>query len=115
MAREVRCGLIQARCELSPEEHSLEEIKQAMLDKHEKLIARAAGQNVQILCLQEIFSGPYFCAEQDIRWYPLAEPVPDGPTVRLMQDLAKKHQLAMVVPVFDDIPLRTGFRGYSYG
>ena len=101
MARTVRCGLIQARCEMSPREHSLEEIKKAMLEKHEPLIAQAAGEKVQVLCLQEIFAGPYFCAEQDIRWYQLAEKVPDGPIVQWAQKLAKKHRMVMVVPLYE--------------
>ena len=72
MARIVRCGLIQARNVLDSS-HSLDEIKSAMLKKHVELIAQAAKQKVQILCLQELFYGPYFCAEQDARWYELAE------------------------------------------
>ena len=78
MARMVRCGLIQARNVLGAE-HSLAEIREAMIKKHVDLIGQAARQGVQILCLQELFYGPYFCAEQDPRWYELAEPVPDGP------------------------------------
>ena len=57
---------------------------------------------MQVLCLQEIFNGPYFCAEQDKRWYAMAEAVPGGPTVGLMQELAKKHGMAMVVPVYEE-------------
>ena len=41
---------------------------------------RPAKKGVQILCLQEIFNGPYFCPSQDTRWYDAAEPVP-GPTI----------------------------------
>ncbi|MFQ5663931.1 MAG: nitrilase-related carbon-nitrogen hydrolase [Terriglobia bacterium] len=101
MPRRVRCGLIQARCELSPEKNSLSKIKQEMVRKHERLIARAARQRVQILCLQELFYGPYFCAEQNTRWYPLAEPVPAGTTIRWAQKLAKKYRIVLVVPVFE--------------
>ncbi|MBI4466929.1 MAG: acyltransferase [Acidobacteria bacterium] len=100
MARLVRCGLIQARCEWSPESTPLEKIKAAMLRKHERLIHAAGRKRVQILCLQELFYGPYFCAEQDVRWYPLAEPVP-GPTVRWAQKLAKKYKMVMVVPLYE--------------
>ena len=32
----------------------------------------------------------------------MAERVPDGPTVRLMQELARKHRMVMVVPVFEE-------------
>src|SRR2546430_5541906 len=84
MPRIVRCGLIQAKNELSPK-HSLPQIKKAMIDKHLKLIDQAAKKRAQILCLQELFYGPYFCAEQDARWYELTERVPDGPTTQLMR------------------------------
>lgn len=99
MARSVRCGLIQARCEWSPEKVALSEIRNKMVAKHEKLIAAAAKRNVQILCLQELFYGPYFCAEQHARWYELTEPVPSGPTLGRMQKLAARHKMVMVVPV----------------
>ncbi|MBI4052383.1 MAG: acyltransferase [Elusimicrobia bacterium] len=100
MSRIVRSGLIQTSCEWSPEKYSLQEIKKKMIDKHLPLIEQAGKKGVQVLCLQEIFYGPYFCAEQDIRWYDTAEPVP-GPTTLLMQKLAKKHQMAIVVPLYE--------------
>src|SRR5580692_6089129 len=87
--RIVRCGLIQASCEWSPEKYSLAQIKQKMMSKHEDLIASAAKKKVQVLGLQELFYGPYFCAEQQTRWYELTEPVPNGPTITLMQKIAK--------------------------
>ncbi|MCL5288112.1 MAG: acyltransferase [Acidobacteria bacterium] len=101
MPRVVRCGLIQAHCEWSPEKFALKQIKQKMIAKHEKLIAAAAKNKVQILGLQELFYGPYFCAEQQTRWYDLTERVPGGPTVTLMQKLARKYRMAMVVPVYE--------------
>lgn len=102
MARLVRCGLIQARCEWSPERFSMKQIKEKMVAKHLKLIEQAGKKGVQILCLQELFYGPYFCAEQDTRWYALVERIPEGPTTKLMQRLAKKHHMAMVVPMFEE-------------
>src|SRR5215467_7821163 len=101
MSRIVRCGLIQAKNALSTS-RSLAEIKKAMIDKHLKLIAQAAKKKVQVLCLQELFYGPYFCAEQDVRWYELTERVPDGPTTKLMMKLAAKHRMAIVVPVYEE-------------
>ena len=96
MSRIVRCGLIQATNVLGPNEPSAK-IKKAMIDKHLKLIDQAAKKKVQVLCLQEIFYGPYFCAEQNTRWYELTESVPDGPTIKLMQKVAAKHRMAIVV------------------
>jgi len=72
-----------------------------MIDKHVDLLAKAAASGSKIVCLQEIFYGPYFCAEQQTRWYDFTEPVPDGPTVKLMQDLARKHSMALIVPIYE--------------
>ena len=44
---------------------------------------------MQILGLQEIFNGPYFCPSQDPSWYDAAEPVP-GPTTEMMQALRQQ-------------------------
>ena len=75
MARVVRCSLIQAKnvVPAGPEGAgaSLAGIKQAMIDKHVAMIRAAAADGAQIVCLQEIFSGPYFCAEQATRWQAL--------------------------------------------
>src|SRR5262244_48729 len=98
MSRIVRAGLIQASTALSGAQ-PLERIKKAMIEKHLKLIDQAAKKKVQVLCLQELFYGPYFCAEQNTRWYELTEP--DGPTTKLMQKTAAKHRMALVVPVYE--------------
>lgn len=100
MPRIVRCGLIQATNVHRPEA-GLAKVKKAMIDKHVKLIGEAAKKGAKILCLQEIFYGPYFCAEQETRWYHFTEPVPDGPTVKLMQKLAKKHKMVLIVPIYE--------------
>ncbi|MBI5631592.1 MAG: acyltransferase [Elusimicrobia bacterium] len=100
MARTVKCGLIQTSCDWQIPKHSLSDIKKRMIKKHVPLIEKAGRQGVQILALQEIFYGPYFCAEQHPQWYETAEPVP-GPTTELMQKLAKKHKMAIVVPLYE--------------
>ncbi len=101
MPRIVRAGLIQASVGTeAPQE--LDQLKKYMIDKHVSMIEQAAGEGVEVLCLQELFYGPYFCAEQDARWYSMVERVPEGPTVKLMQELAKKHNMVMVVPVYEE-------------
>ncbi len=97
----VKCGLIQATHACSTSE-PLETIRQANLDKHIPIIERAAGEGVQMICMQEIFTGPYFCAEQTTRWYDSTEEIPDGPTTRLMQELAKRHSMVIVVPIYEE-------------
>lgn len=100
MSRIVRCSLIQA-ASTPLEDRSLAEIKQAMIDKHVSLIRQAAADGSQIVCLQELFYGPYFCAEQSTRWYDMAEAIPNGPTIKLMQELAKELHIALVVPIYE--------------
>jgi beta-ureidopropionase len=101
MPRIVRCGLIQASC-TTPASASLEKIREEAIEKHLGFIEEAARQGVQILCMQEIFTGPYFCAEQSVRWYGMVERIPDGPTIKLMQETARKHGMAIVVPIYEE-------------
>jgi N-carbamoylputrescine amidase len=101
MPRIVRGALIQAKlCESSTA--PIDKIKKAMTDRHVALIADAAKKGAQLVCLQELFYGPYFCAEQQTRWYALTERVPDGPTTQLMMELAKKHGIVLVVPLYEE-------------
>ena len=78
------------------------EIRERMIEAHIPLIDEAARQGVQVLCFQEVFTQPYFCPSQDAKWYAAAEAIPDGPTVKLMQDYAKKHAMVIVVPIYEE-------------
>jgi N-carbamoylputrescine amidase len=100
MPRTVLSGLIQASNPINDESKSVAEIQAAMLEKHLPMIHDAGKKGVQILCLQEIFNGPYFCPGQDKRWYDAAEPVP-GPTVEKLRPIAAQYKMAMVVPVYE--------------
>src|SRR6476659_4430985 len=99
-SRIVKCGLIQASNPINDESKPVAQIQSAMFEKHLARIEEAGKKGVKILCLQEIFNGPYFCPSQDPRWYDGAEPVP-GPTVEKLQPIAKKYGMAMVVPVYE--------------
>jgi N-carbamoylputrescine amidase len=101
MPRNVFCGLTQVHAP-DPTGKTLDTVKHETIERHLPLIDEAAKQGVQILCLQEVFYGPYFPAEQDARWYRLTERVPDGPTVKRMQEIARRHRMAMVVPVYEE-------------
>ena len=78
------------------------EIKDKMIAAHLPLIEEAGKQGVQVLCFQEVFDQPYFCPSQDAKWYAATESVPDGPTVKLMQELARKHSMVIVVPIYEE-------------
>ena len=99
MPRNVHVGLIQAA---TPYEAgwSIAKTQKAALDAHIPLIEEAGKKGVQILGLQEIFNGPYFCPSQDKFWYDATEAIP-GPTTEMMQAYAKKYQMAMVVPLYE--------------
>lgn len=101
MSRIVKAGLIQATHACGTDE-SLDTIREANVDKHVKMIEKAAAEGVQIICMQEIFTGPYFCAEQSTRWYDSTEKIPDGPTTKRMQELARKHKMVIVVPIYEE-------------
>jgi N-carbamoylputrescine amidase len=100
----VKCGLIQMSLKGSTDE-STDAIRDQMIDAHIPLIEQAAAQGVQVLCFQEVFTTPYFCPSQDKKWYASAEKIPGGHTVTLMQAQAKKHNMVIVVPIYEeDLP-----------
>ncbi len=98
--RKVVGGLIQMSNPLNDAHAPVAKISQAMLEKHLPYIEEAGKQGVQLLCLQEVFNGPYFCPSQDAKWCDIAEPIP-GPTIELMQKLAKKHEMVIIVPIYE--------------
>src|SRR3990167_7284035 len=100
MSRTIKAGIIQlANCIDTNE--SCEKIRAAMTDAHIPYIEQAAKLGVQVLCFQEIFTGPYFCPSQDAKWYGMAEEIPNGPTTKKMMELAKKHDMVIVVPIYE--------------
>jgi N-carbamoylputrescine amidase len=79
-----------------------DQIRDLMLEAHHPMIEAAAAKGVQVLCFQEVFTQPYFCPGQDRKWYAASESIPDGHTTRLMQDYAKKHNMVIVVPIYEE-------------
>jgi len=98
--RNVNIGLIQASS-THPGDADPAVIKQAMIEKHLAMIEDAAARGAQVICLQELFYGPYFCAEQQTRWYDITEPIPNGPTTQLMMETAKRLGVVLVVPIYE--------------
>jgi beta-ureidopropionase len=94
-------GLIQMSLKADTSK-SPDQIRDAMVEAHLPLIDEAGRRGVQVLCLQEVFTQPYFCPSQDAKWYASAEPIPDGPTVKLMQERAKKHRMVIVAPLYEE-------------
>ncbi len=99
--RNVKVGLIQAANPINDETRPVAEIQEAMFQHHLPFIDKAGESGVQILGLQEIFNGPYFCPGQDRRWYKAAERI-DGPTVERLRPYCRKYDMAMVVPIYEE-------------
>ena len=75
--------------------------KESMIELHEKYVAEAASAGAQVMCFQELFYGPYFCQVQDTEFYSYAEAIPDGPTTKRFQELAAKHEMVLVLPMYE--------------
>jgi len=93
MAEIVRAALIQQRWTGD---------KDSMIAAAVNHIQTAASAGAQVVCLQELFYGPYFCQVQDADYYSYTEAIPDGPTTRLMQDVARQHGIVIVAPMYEE-------------
>jgi len=65
------------------------------------LVEDAAGRGAQVILPPELFSGPYFCQQEDEALFALARPVADHPSVIAMRKLAKKLGLAIPTSFFE--------------
>ena len=101
MAKIVKAGVIQMSNKLATDK-SCKEHREAMIEAHMPYIEDAGKKGVQILCFQELFTGPYFCPSQDTKWYGMTEKIPDGPTVQMMRELAKKHSMVIVASLYEE-------------
>jgi N-carbamoylputrescine amidase len=63
-------------------------------------IRRAAAQGAQLVLLQELHTGLYFCQVEDTDFFDLAETIP-GPTTNTLGDLAKELGLVIVCSLFE--------------
>ena len=75
--------------------------KESMIDKHEAAVHEAAKQGAQVMCFQELFYGPYFCQVQESEYYGYTEYIPDGPTTKRFQSLAKETGMVLVLPMYE--------------
>jgi N-carbamoylputrescine amidase len=76
--------------------------KESMIQKHEGYAHEAAKQGAQFILFQELFYGPYFCQVQDAQYYSYTEHIPDGPTTKRMQDLARQTGMVVVAPMYEE-------------
>ncbi|MEM9587837.1 MAG: carbon-nitrogen hydrolase [Planctomycetota bacterium] len=70
------------------------------LDAAADWIRAAAKDDAHIVCLQELFRGPYPCQTEDHRNFDLAEAI-EGPSFQAFSAIAKQHDLVIVAPIFE--------------
>jgi agmatine deiminase len=87
----VTIGLIQTKVS----ENILENMK-----KTAEKIEQAAQRGAQIVCLQELYRTRYFPQQEKIDVKDLAESIP-GESTKLFCELAKKHNLVIIAPLFE--------------
>jgi len=67
------------------------------LDRAEALVRKAAAMGAQVILLQELFAGPYFCKVMRPEYFDWAAEAAESPVVSRMGELAR--ELGVVLPV----------------
>ena len=87
----VTVGLIQMSCGPEPE---------ANLKKAIGRIGEAAKKGARIVCLPELFRSQYFCQNEDIKNFKLAETIP-GPSTEALSKVARQKKIVIVASIFE--------------
>lgn len=66
----------------------------------EQRVAEAANNGAQLVLLQELHNGAYFCQHESVNEFDLAETIP-GPSTSRLSALAKKHGVVLVASLFE--------------
>jgi N-carbamoylputrescine amidase len=70
------------------------------LEKARRLLGLAAESGARIICFQELFTTHWFPADIASENFRLAEEIP-GPTTEIMQEVARKNGIVLVLPLFE--------------
>ena len=74
--------------------------KEPNVEKVIKRIAEAAAAGADVVCLQELFAGEYFCQSEDHARFDEAEPIP-GPTSERLAAAAAEHGVIVIGSLFE--------------
>lgn len=74
--------------------------KNANLVKSMDNIREAARQGSELVVLQELHAGPYFCQTEDTGYFDMAEPIP-GPSTELLGSTARECGIVLVASIFE--------------
>lgn len=81
-------------------QHACSDDLEANLEASISGIRAAAEQGAQLVVLQELHRGLYFCQQEDVDQFDLAEPIP-GPSTERLGVLAKSLGLVIVSSLFE--------------
>ncbi|HEY7862711.1 MAG TPA: carbon-nitrogen hydrolase [Thermoanaerobaculia bacterium] len=91
MAASFTIGLVQMSCSRDPDVN---------LAKAVAKVEEAARAGARVVCLPELYRSQYFAQKEDVAIFDLAETIP-GPSTEAIGAAAKKHGVAVVVPLFE--------------
>ncbi|WP_201312917.1 carbon-nitrogen hydrolase [Dyella sp. EPa41] len=74
--------------------------RDANLDAIEAGLREAAAKGVELVLLQELHNGPYFCQHESVDEFDLAETIP-GPSTERIGRLAHELKLVVVASIFE--------------
>lgn len=72
----------------------------ANIEKLQRHIRQAAAEGAELVVLQELHNGLYFCQTEDTNVFDQAEPIP-GPSTELFGALAKELGVVLVLSLFE--------------
>lgn len=99
--RVVRLAVIQNSIVL-PTTAPVVDQRQAIFDKIEKIIDAAGACGVNVVCLQECWTCPFFmCTREKMPWNEFAEEAHRGPSFDFLSRLARKHNMVIVSPILE--------------
>ncbi len=81
-------------------QQQLAENREANLDLSIEAIREAHAEGAELVLLQELHTGPYFCQTEDTSHFDLAETIP-GPTTHQLGDLAAELGIVIVASLFE--------------
>ena len=74
--------------------------REANLDAIESGLREAAASGAELVLLQELHNGPYFCQHESVGEFDRAEPIP-GPSTERIGALAAELKLVVVASLFE--------------
>jgi N-carbamoylputrescine amidase len=87
----LKIGLVQQTCSENREDN---------IERSLKGIKECVAKGAELVVLQELHTGIYFCQAEDTTKFDMAEPIP-GPSTEVFSKAAKKHKIVLVTSLFE--------------